>query len=456
MAAHLQALGIKEVRIAGFLRERRGYWHMSLSWMNFDGSRGRKSQSTGLPIKGNKKRAEDSMDEIRTQLQTFLNHAPDHEPYENDEVDAFLAGAPYQEKELQALLGRRGRRHVVQGTPSDAPRMRNLLFADFLEDWLEIIRHDPDRPLKPTTFGAYQTNVQRVIAPYFRKKGILLCNLTAEDITEFYTVQRRRVKESTVLKFHANLNSALKYALEHGYITQPIMERAKRRPKRTKFMPNFYRESQVMALCEAAKGHKLEVGILFAAFYGMRRSEIIGLWRPTINFEANSFTIGHTVTEARIDGKKVIIAEDSTKSPDSLRTYPLIPYFRDRLLEIMAEQDRNQKLCGKSYNREEGKYIWTDALGNRVKPSYVTNAFPEFLAKHGFDRIRFHDLRHSCASLLLAQGVSLKEIQEWLGHSTYQFTADTYAHLDFSAKVKTAEAMPWINNLSFGAHPPAP
>ena len=70
------------------------------------------------------------------------------------------------------------------------------------------------------------------------------------------------------------------------------------------------------------------------------------------------------------------------------------------------------------------------------------------MKQQGLRRIRFHDLRHSCASLLLANGISLKHIQEWLGHSDFAITANTYAHLDFSAKQTTAEAMSWIKNTS--------
>jgi len=81
--------------------------------------------------------------------------------------------------------------------------------------------------------------------------------------------------------------------------------------------------------------------------------------------------------------------------------------MRAKLLAVKAEQEANRQLCGKSYNSAEGHYSYTDVLGNRIKPDYLSGEFPKFLAKHGFKRIRFHDLRHSCASLLLANGVSV-------------------------------------------------
>ena len=80
-------------------------------------------------------------------------------------------------------------------------------------------------------------------------------------------------------------------------------------------------------------------------------------------------------------------------------------------------------------------------LGDRMRPNYLTEYFPKFIEKHGLPRMRFHDLRHSCASLLLANGVPLKQIQEWLGHSDFSTTANIYAHLDYKSKISSAQAM---------------
>ncbi len=87
-------------------------------------------------------------------------------------------------------------------------------------------------------------------------------------------------------------------------------------------------------------------------------------------------------------------------------------------------------------------------LGERMRPGYITSTFPKLLAKHDFRRIRFHDLRHSCASLLLANNVPMKQIQDWLGHSDFSTTANIYAHLDYSSKLSSAQAM--VEGLNFG------
>ena len=128
-----------------------------------------------------------------------------------------------------------------------------------------------------------------------------------------------------------------------------------------------------------------------------------------------------------------------------------MPSIRAKLLEVQEEQERNRELCGKSYKKAYDGYIYTDALGSRIKPNYLSCAFPEFLENKGFRRIRFHDLRHSCASLLLANGVPLKSIQEWLGHSDFSITANTYAHLDFNSKLASADKMKWIHNTSLAS-----
>jgi integrase len=344
-------------------------------------------------------------------------------------------------KRAEDLLHEARRNHETSGAVQTDKS--HTLFADFMQTWLDVIKPE----VKLTTFGGYQLNVYRAIAPYFRDRGTLLSELTAEDINGFYADQLKRLKATSVHKFHANISKALKYAVEKGYIPHSVMGKVKR-PKPDRYVGKFLKQSEVVALFEAVKGHKLELGVIFGAFYGLRRSEAVGLRWESINFEANTITIEHTVTTATVDGKTVIVADNTTKTKSSFRTLPLVPPVRAKLLEVKAEQELNRKLCGKSFNKTEAQYVYTDALGNRVNPNYLSSEFPVFLEKNGFRRLRFHDLRHSCASLLLAIGVSLKQIQEWLGHSNFAVTANTYAHLEFDSKVASANAMTWISETS--------
>ena len=101
---------------------------------------------------------------------------------------------------------------------------------------------------------------------------------------------------------------------------------------------------------------------------------------------------------------------------------------------MQKEQELNRKVCGKDYCTDYLDYIYVNPMGRRIRPNFLSQHFPEFLTAHDMKRIRFHDLRHSCASQLYANGVSLKEIQEWLGHSDISTTSNIYTHLDFPAR----------------------
>ena len=377
--------------VAGHLHEKNGYYYIILNLTDSAGKRKPKWISTGLTIKGNKKRAEQMLMEER-------------------------------------------RKYANAKTGDD------VLFADFMEQWLEIVKSTVSIP----TYSSYVNAVKSIIAPYFRKKKILLRDLQAHDIQMFYQEQLQRVKASSVIHYHANL----KYAVKNDMIPSNPADKVER-PKQDKFYGNFYDRDELNKLFEAVAGTKLELPVLLGAFYGLRRSEIVGLKWSAIDFEQNTITISHTVTSCNLDGKCVIVAKDTTKTKSSRRTLPLVPYFHEKLLAVKAQQERNQKLCGRSYNREFLEYICVDDIGDRFKPNYITSQFPKLLERNGFRKIRFHDLRHSCASLLLASGVPMKHIQEWLGHSDFSTTANIYAHLDYSSKLTSASAME--SNFHLGA-----
>jgi len=355
-----------------------------------------------------------------------------------------------QEESLNEALAAR-----ITSLTNQPVQCDNVLFSNFIEhDWLEAIRRGDrkaaKKKVKPTTFGGYQTNVQKSIAPYFKDRSTLLKELTAENINDFYDSQYQRgASGSTVLNFHANIVSSLRYAARKEYIASAdIILKNVLRPNADDYVAKPYNESEAMELIKTVKGHRLELGVIIGAFYGLRRSELVGLRWEAIDFDANTITIEHTVTVAKIDGKRIIVADDTAKSKSSFRSLPLVPIIRAKLLEIKAEQEYNRKLCGRSYNKAESAYIYTDVLGNRIKPDYLSSEFPKFLKKHGLRRIRFHDLRHTSARLLLASGVSLKAIQEWLGHSTFKTTADIYARFDGSSNQESAKALTWFENTS--------
>jgi integrase len=212
------------------------------------------------------------------------------------------------------------------------------------------------------------------------------------------------------------------------------------RPKQEQFVGSFYDVDEMDAVLSAVKGTKLELAVMLG-FYGLRRSEIVGLKWDAVDFSQNSITIQYTVTACNLDGKHQIIEKKRTKNKSSRRTLPMIPALHDKLLRMKEEQVEWHRLCGRSYIKEYLDFVYVDELGDRVKPNYITQSFDRVLKKNGLRKVRFHDLRHSCASLLLANGVSMKQIQEWLGHSDFSTTANIYAHLSFDSKLSSADAL---------------
>ena len=168
---------------------------------------------------------------------------------------------------------------------------------------------------------------------------------------------------------------------------------------------------------------------------------MLGLRWDAIDFEAGTLTIRHIVTSANIEGKHVLIQADRAKTKSSLRTLPLVAGFAQRLKELKEQQEYNERLCGNCYNKKYKGYLFVDEMGNLILPNTVSENFGKLLKAHGLRHIRFHDLRHSCASLLLKQRVPMKQIQEWLGHSDISTTANIYAHLDSQSKQLSAATM---------------
>ena len=380
--------------IAGHLQIKNDYYYMVLSYLDANGKRKQPWFPTGLPIKNNKKRAEKMLLELR---QTYV---PPAEHKSNGELSA------------------------------------DMLFADYMELWLEVVRNS----IEITTFSSYTQMVKGKIVPYFRKTGVKLGELQARHIQSFYLYELKTVSASTVIHEHANIHKALKYAVKMDLIPYNPADKVER-PKKQKYIADYYRLEELEQLFEATKDHPYSLLIQITAFYGLRRSEALGLRWDAIDFEQGTISVKRTVTSTIIDGKYQEFEQQSAKTKSSLRTLPLIGSFREYFMQVKEAQELNKQVCGNCYNYEYDGFVFVDELGERMRVEYLTNAFPKFLESHGLRRMRFHDLRHSCASLLLANGVPLKHIQEWLGHSDFTTTANIYAHLDYKSKITSAQAM---------------
>ena len=377
--------------VAGHLTSKNGRYYAVLNYRNAGGQRKTKWISLGLSEKGNKRKAEAELARLRAEF----------EP----------------PKEVGDLSS-------------------DMLFADYLLEWLEIAKGR----LAVATYSSYAAMIKKPVGPYFRQRNLTLRELEARHLQMFYSEMLRKVKPNTVIHYHAIIHSALKYAVKTDMLVQNVADKVDR-PKKNSFQPVFLSAEEMQKMFKALRGTKLELPVLVAAFYGFRRGEVLGLKWDAIDFERGTISVIRTVTTITVEGKQMEIEQQSAKTKSSLRTLPLIGSFREYFLQVKEAQELNKQVCGNCYNHEYDGFVFVDELGERMRANYLTSAFPKFLEDHGLRRMRFHDLRHSCASLLLANGVPLKHIQEWLGHSDFTTTANIYAHLDYKSKITSAQAM---------------
>ena len=440
------------INVAGHLREQNGTYQMILSWKDTNGKRRTKSISTGLPIKGNKKRAEallrqtqkefnpETMQQIcdlpvseyftRWLRESVMSLSP--ETYGRYAYDMGKVIMPYFEKKqlsLKALAPRdletffRYERQQEEATVqqlldwhkelSDAfqyavsnnwlkvspikevdPCLDNspVLFTDFLMDWLKMMKSR----VEITTYAGYTSSITKRIIPYFKQFNYTLQDLEQHPkyIQDFYQHELDRgLSANTVIHYHANIRKCLQYAFQIGMIRSNPADRVER-PRKEKFKSEVYSAEELERLFTAIQGDPAEFAVIMAAFYGLRRSEIVGLKWDAIDFENKKISIQHTVVGVKIDGVMTDVARDRTKTKSSCRTLPLIPACEQMLKKMKKEQELNRKVCGKDYCTDYLDYIYVNPMGMRFHPDYLTQHFPNFLVSHNMKRIRFHDLRH--------------------------------------------------------------
>lgn len=333
--------------IAGHLQIKNDNYYMVLNYTDANGKRRQPWIPTGLPAKGNKRRAEKLL------LDTRKSFVPPVVSKENEDISS------------------------------------DMLFADYMELWLEIIRSSVEK----TTFSSYTQLVKGKIAPYFRNTGLTLDGIQAKHIQSFYLHELKTVSPGTVIHYHANIHKALKYAVKMDLIPFNPADKVER-PKKQRYIADYYRQEELERLLEASKDHPYSLLIQMTAFYGLRRSEALGLKWDAIDFERDTITIKHIVTNAKIDGKSEIVCADRAKTKSSLRSLPLVSNIREKLLALREQQKENRRVCGNCYSKKYDGYVFVDAMGNIFNPRSVTANFSKLLEQNGLRHIRFHDLRH--------------------------------------------------------------
>ena len=368
--------------MTGSLQEKNGKFYMVLN-TQVNGKRKLKWISTGLTVKGNKRRAEQL---LRETLQA----------YESGQKKA---------------------------TP-------DVLFGDYLRSWLDGVRRKVDE----VTYQGYEVLALRQVVPWFEKRGVKLADVTLELLQEYVDEKASSGRKDGMgglsprsLRLHKNiLFQTLTEAVKGGLLPSNPCQHVVL-PKSVRYESHFYTADQLNQFFQAIRDEPLYPLLKITAIYGLRRSEVLGLKWDSIDFDAGTVTIRHTVSKVT-----KAVEKDKTKTATSYRSFPLTEEARTIFQTAQAEEKENRRLCGRQYQENDYVFKWDD--GRPYSPDYITKKFPALLKAHGMPHIRLHELRHSCASLLINAGFTLKDVQEWMGHADIKMTANIYGHLDVSRK----------------------
>lgn len=401
--------------ITGSVQINKGYYFIVFNMYNEYGKRKPEWHSTGLKVDNNERKN----NQIRKQAEKMLN----------EELVRVNAENSFSNK---------------LNTIAKNSKYSNMLFSDYMLEWLKNIK---PKVLQSTYIG-YEQVVKGRLCPYFKSKKIKLIDLRPRDIQDFINyLYKQRLKGSTIAHYTSNMNTALKEAVIAEIIPSNPMDRIES-VKKEVYIPDFYTDDELIELIEVIKTQKLELPLTLGIIYGLRREEILELTWNAIDFKNKSITIRKTVGRGKYDGVTQFLIKDIPKNKSSYRTLPMFDFIADLLKKYKEKYKLNEKIFGNTYITDYKDFICLMDNGELVKPDYVDRTFSRILKENRFRHIRLHDLRHSCATLLLRNGVPLPEIQKWLGHSNI-VTTQRYSHLDQNDKSIPANMIETKFNMSF-------
>jgi len=304
---------------------------------------------------------------------------------------------------------------------------QGILVADYLHSWLE----DKKPSIELSTWENYQVCVESHLAPYFKEKNLTLQELSRRYIKEYYNYKARTGRKdgkpgglsTDTIKKHA---SVLKMTLDEAVIMElisynPALNVPITRTKSDEVERYYLSWAEAKKLLQLMHGHMLYPIVYTALYWGLRRSEILGLRWNAINFHQNTIKINNTIVKV-----KTVMEKPRTKTKASKVTYELQPIMKQILLEHRKQVEQNKLKHQDSYF--ESNYVFVQENGKPYHPDSLKRLFEKFLKKNDLPSMGLHDLRYSTASILHEMGWSQKDIQVWMRHSDSYMTS-YYTHI---------------------------
>lgn len=306
-----------------------------------------------------------------------------------------------------------------------------ILFCDYIIVWNNETKYRKS----PSTYDGYVGIITKYLYPYFKAKGLCLIDVKPMHIEGYqrHILHDTSLSVNTLRKHHEVMRACLNYAYKNDFINKSPYT-AFSFPRKVENEMSYYTEEQLLKLLRVAYGTQIESFVYLAVWFGLRKSEILGLRWENVDFLGRSLHICETRTRIKDykSGHWVESQNKRMKTVKSRREFPL----SDEQLNYLRLLYSRQSSLGKTRN-----YVCVNFEGVPLHYDYVLHAFQDLLRKNDLPKIRIHDLRHSNATLMLNSGFSMKQVSEWLGHSTYKLTADTYTHVSAENKVEMSKTI---------------
>jgi len=297
-----------------------------------------------------------------------------------------------------------------------APTDGRLTVEAYLARWLE----DCVKPkAAPRTYSTYTGVVKRYLAPALGRK--VLGKLTAADVQRMTnTLLARNLSPSTVKHALNVLRIALGQAVRWGDLPRNVADLVEA-PKTERYEVHPLTPAQALVLMDAIKGNRHEALYIVTMTTGLRQGEAFGLRWQDVNLDAGTLTVRHQLQ--REGGKPQLMPPKSSRSR---RTIPLTSFAVDALRRHRIHQKEERLIAGARW--QDVGFVFTNTTGGPLTPN-INGTYQNVLKRANLPHQRFHDLRHTCASLMLAQGVPARVVMETLGHSQISVTLNTYSHV---------------------------
>jgi integrase len=323
------------------------------------------------------------------------------------------------------------RHEQLQGVLVTAPAQT---LKDYLEHWLEEVQKPT---IRTSSYVKYRKVIYTYIIPAIGK--IQLQKLTPQRVQSLYTSKLKEgLAPKTVQSIHGVLHKALDNAVKWNLVARNVCDVVSP-PRVPQTEKQVLTVQQARLLLDHVKKHRLEVLLTVALTTGMRRGEILALRWSDINLEEGSIQVKRTVDYITHYG----YVETEPKTARGRRKILLSSFVVEMLnAHCLAQMEERHKAGDKWIDKN---LVFCGLLGDFFNPNYLLRVFKKILEDAGLPRMRFHDLRHSAATILLSMNVHPKVVQEMLGHSTINMTLDTYSHVLPSMQKDIAER--WNDEL---------